>query len=79
MKKDKLVKYMTLFMVWLGFTLIFGTGVMAQETASGIVGVEYRGHVQDYGDRPEGDAWVSGDANWGPPARVSALKALGSN
>lgn len=74
MKKDKLLKYMTLFVVWLSFTLVFRTGVMAQEKESSVVGVQYRGHIQDYGWsqgwKADGDiAGTSGESK-----RLEAIK-----
>lgn len=76
MKNDRIVKSMKILVLWGCCSLLFGTAVMAQEAAATAVGVVYRGHVQDYGDQPAGEAWVTGDAQLGTTGESKRIEGF---
>ncbi|WP_420797190.1 hypothetical protein [Acetobacterium tundrae] len=48
----------------------------ATPTTTTAVGVEYRGHVQDYGDYPTDGTWVQGDGQLGTTAQSKRIEGF---
>jgi len=78
LKEHRIVTSLTGFLFGAVCALMLMPGVMAQEVAAdaGSVGVEYRGHIQDYGDQPANAVWVQGPDQLGTTGESKRIEGF---